>query len=250
MRKGLFFMILAVFTACENPDGVYYFYDIVNKELECCDEDACASVYMTYPRFKPVNPTFRQMNQRVSGELYSYLQIGDVEEQAEENEMFEFFCEAFKEAASGKVESPQNWELDTRANITQMGTETISLRINHHQFTGGAHPNSVVSYMIFDLSEPGKVLDPLELILDRDALLEKVEAAFREHHKVEDGISLSEDGRFFLDKDSIFLPSAMGYEGKDWVMVYNTYEVAPYSMGQTVLSFSLDELKGIVKGWK
>jgi hypothetical protein len=241
-------ILCVLLLACENPETVYYFHEPIEETYECCEGEHCATLSMNYPRFKPINPTLMQVNVMVREKILSYLQVGEPDLPMEQGAI-ENFCEVYKDMVGSGGEST-DWELDTQVAITQQGVETLSLRFTHHYFTGGAHSNSVMDYLIFDLREPGKIIKPEELILNKQALLRKVENAFREIHEVEDGLSLAEDGRFFLEKDSLFLPAAMGYEEGEWVMVYNTYEVGPYAMGQTVLNFPMEDLRGIVKGWK
>ncbi len=242
-------MLCLVLLACENPDYIYFFHETIEQDYECCEGEHCARVSMSYPRFKPINPTLSRVNELIREKLFSYLEVGDPEMTPSGWGTYDEFCKSYKEMV-GNGSVALDWELDTQVVLTQQGQEILSLRFTHYYFTGGAHPNTVVDYLMFDLTEPGKILEPHTLVLNEEALLEKVEQSFREFHEVEDGISLAEDGRFFLDRNSLFLPAAMGYEGDEWVMVYNTYEVAPYAMGQTVLSFPMDELRGIVRGWR
>jgi hypothetical protein len=57
---------------------------------------------------------------------------------------------------------------------------------------------------------------------------------------------LAEDGRFFLEGEQFFLPFSMGYRGNDFVLFYNHYEICPYEMGATELTFPLEELDNVV----
>jgi hypothetical protein len=39
----------------------------------------------------------------------------------------------------------------------------------------------------------------------------------------------------------------MGFEGEEFVLFYNPYEIGPYVMGSTELNFSKEEIKGLVR---
>ncbi|MDP2040526.1 DUF3298 domain-containing protein, partial [Algoriphagus sp.] len=93
----------------------------------------------------------------------------------------------------------------------------------------------------------GEALSLDQLVLDENSLLKLSEQKFRAYHEVEEGLSLSEDGRFFLPETGFFLANAIGFkEGKFWV-IYIPYEIGPYVMGSTELDFSKEELSGVVR---
>jgi hypothetical protein len=80
-----------------------------------------------------------------------------------------------------------------------------------------------------------------------ESLLKLSEQKFRAYHQVEEGLSLSEDGRFFLPESGFFLANAMGFkDGKFWG-IYKPYEIGPYVMGSTELEFSKEELASLVR---
>src|SRR5690606_30308608 len=104
------------------------------------------------------------------------------------------------------------WTIETKAKVTFQNTHLVTVKFENYSFLGGAHPNSMVLYLNIDLLT-GETFTQDRLLENREQLLHMVEEKFREQHGVKPGISLEDDGRFFLDEGKFFFPAAMGYEG-------------------------------------
>ncbi|AWW29811.1 hypothetical protein DN752_06580 [Echinicola strongylocentroti] len=214
----------------------------------CVGKDStCAEVGMNFPQFSGEDRKLVSwLNLHVKEQLLMYLQWGEASPQTDSVEVAaEMFLEGFKDMAREYPATSLSWFLKTDGEVVFENSEAISLMFTNSSFTGGAHPNYTVLFMNIDLEAP-RLLKNDDLVLDQPALLQKAKIAFRGFHEVDSQVSLKEDGRFFLDDGKFFLPAAMGYEGDEFVMVYNSYEIGPYSMGLTELRFPLEELEGIV----
>ena len=129
---------------------------------------------------------------------------------------------------------------EVAASGTIMGG-VISVRIDRSSYTGGAHPNSYASSLLFDLTAGQFILDPSQLADDPSAfrtgaaekLVEKAEA-IRSNRDVywqdyAEIISRWNEGTVLFDEESM-------------LAVYSTYELGPYAMGAVELRLSWDEL--------
>ena len=84
------------------------------------------------------------------------------------------------------------------------------------------------------------------LLLDEKKVRENVEQKFRTFHHVGKEQGLEADDRFFLPETGFFLANAMGFrEGRFWV-IYVPYEIGPYALGYTELSFTKAEFDRMV----
>lgn len=147
-----------------------------------------------------------------------------------------------------KKEFPDSnsWEFSLDARVSFQGDSLLSLVLESFSYTGGAHPNSFRSYLNYEKDAKSEIPNA-DLVLDEKALLTKAELEFRNYHDVEDGVSLKDDGRFFLNEgDMFFLPAAMGYEPGHLVLYYGSYEIGAYAMGPTELKIPLSDLIGVV----
>ena len=122
----------------------------------------------------------------------------------------------------------------------------INYFMNEDFYGGGAHPTSVTSILRFN-TQTGEKIELYEFFTDTcsTTLCGKLTKRLMDYVGVTTLDSLHELGyldmldmyvteNFFLDKDSISF-------------FYNTYDIAPYAVGPTTLTFSYDELKDYIR---
>ncbi len=218
--------------------------DKTEDHQECVDEK-CATVKLVYPVFEGDTSLVGILNRQVMEQNFSMWVSGEQEFKGMEDAVASFF-EDYRRFRKDFPEAVQEWTFETVAKVTHQSDSLISIRFENFSYLGGAHPNTVVTYLNLDLSENADVLVHEKMLANRDKLLELAEEKFREHHEVDPAVSLEQDGRFFLEETQFFLPAAMGYEEDELVLLYNAYEIGPYAMGRTELRFPLEELEGVV----
>lgn len=115
-----------------------------------------------------------------------------------------------------------------------------------HYYTGGAHPNTMVTYLNFDpISGEEITLTDIfkdgyeEYLCNRltDALADKIGANSRKEILEKGYLNFNDiypSENFMLQKDSI-------------QFFYNRYDIAPYALGTTTLGFTYEELSNIMK---
>jgi hypothetical protein len=214
-----------------------------------CVEESCAAVKLVYPVFRGDTALAEIVNRQVIEQNFSMWMNGDQEFKGMEDAVSSFF-EDYKRFRKDFPEAAQEWTFETVAKVTHQSDSLISIRFENFSYLGGAHPNTMVIYLNLDLSENADVLVHEKMLIDRARLQAMAEEKFREHHEVDPGVELEDDGRFFLDEGEFFLPAAMGYEGAEFVLLYNAYEIGPYAMGRTELRFPQEELEGVVYSGK
>jgi hypothetical protein len=232
-----------LFVACQAPR------ELENPEMEFilavyeknnCFGERCANVSFSYPEFKTDHPFAQQVNAHIEEQLKMYLQFGVFHDYETLDAAVEDFFEVF-----ASEEKTSLWSVDVEARVTYLTDKLLSIEFKNRSITGGNHPNEHLLFLNFDLDQ-GNLMIREEIVFDKKKLMEKVEAAFRNHHQVSQKKSLAEDGRFFLEEGNIFLPFSVGYRDRNLVLYYNHYEISPYDMGPTELIFPLEDLKGIV----
>jgi hypothetical protein len=215
-------------------------------QKEACVGEECAQISLVFPYFTGKSESVDYLNLHVEQELVMFLNVGENQEIVPLDSAVKTFLDSYV-AFKKDFDSAQEWEISIDSKVTHQGQKLISIVFDSFSFTGGAHPNSYRMYLNFDLFT-GSLLKNEELILDKNGLLTLGESKFRDYHKVPDGVALKEEGSFFLENDrDFFLPAAMGFEGEEFVLFYNPYEIGPYVMGSTELRFSKEEVKGLVR---
>ena len=123
--------------------------------------------------------------------------------------------------------------------------EVVSVRIDRSGYTGGAHPNSYATSLLFDL-EAGQFLPDATQLADdpqvfqsgaAEKLVEKAEA-IRENREV-----------YWQDYGEIISRWNEGtvlFDAEGMTAVYSAYELGPYAMGAVELRLNWEELAGLM----
>ncbi len=122
----------------------------------------------------------------------------------------------------------------------------LSLALSRYEYTGGAHPNSELTYHNID-TRTGKsvAFDALLVPGMRDSLKALVESEFRKVREIPEGQDLGAAG-FWFEDSTFALTENVSIGGEGITFFYNPYEIAPYSMGSTEVSLSYRQLQGVV----
>lgn len=249
MKTLLLLLPLFYLYSCQNStvteSTVPLSHEEKTEDYQECVDESCATVKLVYPVFEGDTFLSAIVNRQILAQNFSMWVIGEQEFNGVEDAVSSFFDD-YKSFRTDFPEAAQEWTFETVAKVTHQSDSLICVRFENFSYLGGAHPNTVVIYLNLDLSENADVLVHEKMLTDRHKLLTMAETKFRQHHEVNPAVKLEDDGRFFLDEGKFFLPAAMGYEGEEFVLLYNAYEIGPYAMGRTELRFPLEELEGVV----
>ncbi|GGZ39768.1 hypothetical protein GCM10007049_36430 [Echinicola pacifica] len=230
-----------------NEQELLGYEEQVLRDSSCLSNtELCAEVSLHYPVFQGAEQAkVDWLNGHVEQQLLMYFdpQQSAPQDSSLKGAVARFLDEATKYNQDSEFQSA--WMHQTNAKVSTKTPKGISLMVENSSYTGGAHPISTVMFLNFDL-EQQRLLKAKEVVLKQAELQERVLKLFKEKYEVPAAGNLAGDGRFFLDNGEFFLPSAMGYEGEDLVLIYNPYEIAPYSFGLTEIRIPLDSLAGIV----
>ena len=239
-----FLLILAsLLFGCRKEES--FQFEIKALEKETCISAQCATVNVSFPFYSGTSEQEFMLNAHIEQQLLMMVSQGehhDMDLAAAIDSILQEY-QAFVE----EFGPSQAWEVEVNVRESYRGKGVLSIQFDSFVYMGGAHPNSFRQYLNID-TQTGSLLKNEEIIKNEQKLLALVERKFREHHGVEDGVSLEDDGRFFLPEDGkFFLPVSIGFEEGDFVVYYNAYEIGPYVMGPTSLKFDRKELEGTVR---
>ncbi|KEO74805.1 hypothetical protein EL17_03765 [Anditalea andensis] len=239
----LYLPYILIQMACQAPketDFPRMGFNLAVFEKNNCYGERCANVSFSYPEFDSSHPYSQQINTHIEEQLKMYLQFGVFHDYETLDAAVDDFFEVFE-----LEEDTVLWSVDVEARVSYMTERLISIEFKNLSHTGGNHPNEHLMFLNFDLDQQSLMVRE-DVVLDHGKLIEKADRAFKNYHQVSMTKSLQEDGRFFLEEGTIFLPFSIGYRGSNLVLYYNHYEISPYDMGPTELLFPLSELKNIV----
>lgn len=251
--KWIFGLLVLVLISCGKKESVLEGGITENSGLtfrtdslvkETCVGENCARLRMVWP-IAEGDQRADQINRAVEEQLIYLMQYGEDVSLGLDSMVQDFFT-SFQSFKAEFPDSYGGWEIEAEGSVSYQSDRTISIHFTQFNYLGGAHPNSLVTFLNFDIMT-GEYLSTDRLVLDETKLLNLAEQKFRAYHEVEEGKSLADDGRFFLPETGFFLANAMGFrDGKFWI-VYVPYEIGPYVLGYTELEFTREELGDAVR---
>ncbi len=143
-------------------------------------------------------------------------------------------------------DTKQSWEVKRTTKIVFNRIPILSFQHEDFSYTGGAHPNTMIKYYNFKTTT-GELLK-LDQIINAEKLpdlLTLAESEFRKSAQIDKNKSLEEAG-FWFDNNQFYLPDNYLITKEGLKFLFNSYEVAPYSMGQIEFEIPYDKLKGML----
>lgn len=157
---------------------------------------------------------------------------------------FEVFQKNYYDFKKDFPDAPGCWEVSLDGDTVMVSPKIIAYQLSHYSFTGGAHPNSFLSFHVFD-GKTGEEKDMKTYVSDSAALLKIVETAFRKLENLAPDANLEQAG-YFLADHKFFLPANYIFTRNGVLFYYNPYEIAAYARGAIEFTIPYQELKGIV----
>ena len=136
------------------------------------------------------------------------------------------------------------WSLESSIDIDDSHDDFVQLQLSGWSYTGGAHGNGATNTYIIEKSTGKEVLFN-DFFSDPTAVTKLAEVYFRKLFELENDADLEEAG-FWFENNQFHLNNNFSIVGDKIVFLYNRYEIAPYSGGETVLEISIEEIKSFI----
>ncbi|GEM_PF-2538815 len=165
------------------------------------------------------------------------------------NKFIEKYCAEYKvwgkEFDPGMENFVYIWTREVTSSILYNDDKILSVAADFYEYSGGAHPNSSLSYRTFNL-ETGDIFQLSDIFSPNfeEKLTEKIFEKLRQRSEAKTNEELTEQGfftenikpinNFYLDKAGI------GF-------CFNAYEIAPYVVGAFLIYIPFSEIKPILK---
>jgi len=143
-------------------------------------------------------------------------------------------------------EMPGAWSIKFDTEIRHADEELLSIWTLDSVFTGGAHPNSNIIYMVFSM-KTGKPIELSSLIAkDKTAELTAIaETHFRRVRELKPGETYEQAG-FQFERNTFALNTNFLVSKDGLAFCFNQYEIAPYAMGITEMVIPWSDLKNVI----
>jgi len=225
-------------------DSLSYQYKTLKKEskaLITADKDTIVStIELKYPAFKnPVwNEQVKQLVFNSETEKSNY---------ATYDEYLNAFINASLEANAEEEEYPRSWSQDINVHIEHQfaGTQTLSLSLSMYNYTGGAHPNSNLIYVNYDIFSR-KIIKLSDLI--NPNMMARLTYIASTIFRKQEGLSPTEPlENYFFENQKFSLNSNFLITKKGLLFFYNPYEIRSYAEGPMELMVPYSAISTLLK---
>lgn len=164
------------------------------------------------------------------------------------DQLMDSFAHAYEDSVSKAPRLPGAWFLRFEVDVRHADEDLFCIRLLQSVFTGGAHPASTITYLVFSM-KTGTLL-PLSAVVPETKVKELIEMAerqFRQIRKLPPEVPFDRAGfrfaenRFAINRN--FLVSKDGL-----AFCFNQGEVAPYARGVTEFVIPWRDLADVVDG--
>jgi Protein of unknown function (DUF3298)/Deacetylase PdaC len=233
----------------ENDCKIQYGFKKYEKKFGNCDsvKAGCATVLLEYPEIK------HAFNDAIKDSLTKFIQDMLLDNYFHEqrtkslDEMTKLYFEDYKNTQTDFIEYNLPWEINNTISINYNAQCIVSFQSEFYHFTGGAHGMTGVYFANFN-SQNGKRLMLSDLLISGfekqlDNIAEKI---FRKVRELKPEDKLEEAG-FWFEGNRFALNENFGIKNDGLIFYFNSYEIAPYSMGPTEILIPYAEIRNLVK---
>ena len=225
-------------------------YDLTSfkKRSALCDrgDKQCAEVAVQYPYFQQSSASFvnKVIQKRVKKALHETVFNDEVPNVSIEK-MADLVIEDYNSFIDEFKDSSEKWDISVTVVSTFQKNQLLSLSFSTNSYTGGAHPNSTIEYIILDLKNQ-KLLSISDIVTSKSKLTAVAERLFRKQKNLTAAQSLQGEGYFFED-GNFSISDNIGLQQNGLIIYFNSYEIAPYAMGPSAVIVPFYEIKDILK---
>ncbi|WNH13828.1 DUF3298 domain-containing protein [Thalassobellus suaedae] len=178
------------------------------------------------------------INSEINKAVATALHIGEADSipSISTEESIISFNKEYQSFKTNFPESTQIWEAQIDGEILHQSPEIICIAITTYINTGGAHGNLNISFLNFN-SETGHLIPNENLFKNMDTFKKIAKTYFNETIK---------DNDYLFDSESFELPQNIAYNEDGIVLLYNTYEIAPYASGIIEFTIPFENISDIL----
>lgn len=172
----------------------------------------------------------KTINGKIESLVASRLAVGAPEtnnKSVSVTQQIDAFNTAYQDFKKDFPETPQHWDAQINGEVMFQSTEVISIAITSYLNTGGAHGNTVISFLNFDTATGNEI--------SKEALFTDIESFKTVAKQYFD--NAVKDKSVLFEPDNFELPANIGFLEEGVIMLYNPYEIAPYSTG--IIEFTI-----------
>lgn len=242
MRNYFYILLLSGFMlGCGNRSQLMFqFYE---TQWELCEK--CPKIQVTIP--KALNNTAEAFafNAALDEEVTKLLPFNDPEKMQEISAIVTTTAAGNEAVAQEGEEEHLKWETKIKGEVIYENGSILTLMLSSYLYAGGTQGYGVTTYLNFDRKK-GRKLESPELFENPEAFKKFAEDQFRRRENIPATATINATG-FKFKGDTFHLPDNIGYTPNGLQLIYNPYEVAPYTRGPLVLTLPYKDVNPYLK---
>lgn len=243
-------------------DTVRFSSKALNLSLPSCKEDSnnCATVSIRWVEVQSRNsaPSAKTNQQRIQPfinavvhkTIIENLRWNVTEFQDDDTATLESLAKAFlddylRDSSDPHSPDPVPWNCSIEVNVEHNTDYFITLRSSSYIYTGGAHPLQTTNYYVIATQNP-RILTLQDMVKDTADLRKIAEMELRRMYDIPLYHDLRNHG-FLLAANNLPLSSNFAFTRNGLTLVYNPYDISPYSMGMHTIQLPYQALAGLLR---
>lgn len=248
MLSGIVFLISC---GSKSPTENPLKFEVVTyqKQSEGCDslrDDNCAKIKIEFPQILSFENGLvkEKINNSISG-LFAQDILGGNKSNDFET-LMNAFIEEYNSIITEFPDTYQSWFIERTGEVKLNKGNIFSIDYMEYSFTGGAHPNTFVTFKNFSLSNGEEIkLDQIISTDKQNELTTIAEAEFRKLKELTPDADLGQAG-FWFENNKFYLNDNFLMTDSSLVFYYNNYEITAYAFGPTELEIPYSMIKNLI----
>ena len=234
----------------ESPvDSLLYEIKFYERSYGDCEADTvftCTEVSVSLPVFQGESVYVEAINDSLKKHLLNDF-LPDSTVIMDVDQFTEGFIEDYRSFAEEFGFSTTGWFVHLQASVLLNKLRYLSVSLNGEVYTGGAHGMNNRYFLNFD-PQTGQYIALRDLIREekQEQLADIAEEKFRKAYQLSAEKSLNQAGGFMFPDDQFVLTKNFALSDSALLFHYNSYEIAPYALGQTDIIIPYQEIREIL----
>ena len=180
----------------------------------------------------------KKINSEIEQVLISAIEIEEPNNSKSETieESIDKFNAAYNEFNTQFPDTTGPWEVQIDGEVLVSNPELTSISITSYANTGGAHGNTSINFLNFN-SVTGEKL-PLEDLFNNLPAFKKIAKEYFDQ--------AIEDKNGLFNPETFELPENIGFTEEGVILLYNSYEIAPYTTGIIEFTIPIEKISKVL----
>ncbi|MEG9327634.1 DUF3298 domain-containing protein [Salinimicrobium catena] len=243
-------LIVLLFSACQDEKKSteiplrFEKQTFVKKAGENCDtaEYDCSIISLEVLKAKGPQGVSEKINNALEDHVISTISSEEEPKISTLEELTESFISDYKKALQSFSSEPP-WEAYLNQSIYRQDEQLLCIGVTTEIFSGGAHGYKNLSFLNFD-PQTGEQLSWKDIFTPE--FKKYTEQRFRKEHEIPAEDNINSTG-FWFENEAFHLPANIGFTDEEVILIYNSYEIAPYADGDFYMEIPMEEVRPFLK---